>query len=268
MRRLFTLALLLPLLSVSAQDSALFPRFSITAGTSPGSFETNARIDPDDASGEGTLISFERDLGLEDERTLQRFGVQWRPFARHELAARYFSAPRSGLEQINRDIVFRDEVYPVNALVTTRFDLESWSATYTYWARRGTRDGLGISLGVANLALDAAVTAERPGESVTVTQTAETEVPVALVGLQGRVAFTDRFLGEATVSMLPRVTIEDYTGDALTADARLEFRPVRWLGIGAGYHYFRLDIDVEAAALRGALDMTIRGPEGYVRLAF
>jgi hypothetical protein len=251
-----------------AQDSLLFPRFSITAGTSAGDFETNARIDPDDQSTEGTLISFERDLGLEDAKTLARFGLQWRPFARHELAASHFAASREGFEEIDREIVFRDEVYPVQALVTTEFDLDYWSATYTYWARRGPRDGFGISLGLATLAFDASVIAERPEESVTITQEANTDVPVALAGVQGRVAFLEKLHGEASVSTLPRVTIEDYTGSALTGTARLEYRPLRWLGVGAAYNYFRLDVDVEAADLRGSLEMVIQGPEAYVRLAF
>jgi hypothetical protein len=254
--------------SLAAQDAAVFPRFSVTAATGPAAFDTNARIDPDDAAGEGTLVNFEDDLGLEDSITLQRLGVQFRPFARHELAGSYFSAERSGFEEIDRDITFRDEVYRVNARVTTQFDLEYLSATYTYWARRSERDGLGITLGVATLSMDAAVTAEQPGQTVSATQSAETDVPVALGGIQGRVAFTPRLLGEASVSTLPSVTIEDYTGHALTANARLEYRPVRWLGIGAAYHYFRLDVDVAQAELGGSLDMTIRGPEAFVRLAF
>jgi hypothetical protein len=267
MRTLFAL-ILLTATSLSAQESGLFPRFSITGSTAPSDFDTNIRVDPDDASGEGTLVSFENDLGLEDSRTLQRFSLQWRPFARHELAATYFSAPRSGAEQINRNIVFRDETYPVNAFVTTRFDLEYASATYTYWARRSERDGFGISLGVAGISMNAGVTAERPGETVTVTQTAETEVPVALAGVQGRVAFTRTIFAEANVATLPRVTIGDYTGTALTGGARIEYRPLRWLGVGAAYNYFRLDVDVAAVDLGGSLDMTIRGPEAFVRLGF
>jgi hypothetical protein len=101
-----------------------------------------------------------------------------------------------------------------------------------------------------------------------VTERAETEVPVALAGLQGRIAFTDRVHAEASAAMLPRVTIEDFTGDALTVGARIEYRPARWLGIGAAYHYFRLDVDVAQPDLRGSLDMTIRGPEAFVRVAF
>ncbi|HEY0156025.1 MAG TPA: hypothetical protein VGF28_01895, partial [Thermoanaerobaculia bacterium] len=179
--RLLLATILLATSPLAAQD--LFPRFSLTGGTSPSSFDTNVRIDPDAGESEGTLVSFEDDLGLESSRTIQRFGLQWRPFARHELAGSYFSAPRSGQEQINRQIVFRDETYPVNALVTTEFDLTYASATYTYWARRGDRDGFGITLGVAGLSLDAGIRAEQPGQTVTVTQTAETEVPVALAGV-------------------------------------------------------------------------------------
>jgi hypothetical protein len=253
---------------LAAQDSILFPRFSLIGGSSASSFDTNARIDPETSAEEGTLVSFENDLGLEDAATLQRFSIQWRPFARHELAGTFFSAPRNGQEQIDREIVFRNETYRAQALVTTQWDLDYASVTYTYWMRRSDRDGLGLTLGAATLALDASVTAERNDESLTVTQEANTDVPVALIGLQGRVAFGAHFLGEASVATLPRVTIEDYTGTALTGIARLEYRPVRWLGVGVAYNYFRLDVDVEQLDLRGALDMTIRGPEGYLRLAF
>jgi hypothetical protein len=58
-------------------------------------------------------------------------------------------------------------------------------------------------------------------------------------------------------------------GDALTGNARLEYRPLRWLGIGAAYHYFRLNVDVaQTGELHGSLDMAIQGPEAFLRLAF
>lgn len=252
-------------LPLFAQD--LFPRFSITGGASAASFDTNVRFDPDN-TGTGTTVNFERDLGLEESRTLQRFGVQWRPFARHELAATYFSAPRNGFEQIDREIVFRDEVYPVRALVTTGLDLEYLSATYTYWARRTDRNGIGITVGAAALSFNASIVAETEDQTVTLSESAETEVPVALAGLQGRIALTPRVHAEGSVSMLPSVTIEGYTGDALTANARIEYRPLRWLGIGAAYSYFNLNVDVAQETLNGSLDMKVRGPEGYLRLAF
>lgn len=258
--------LLLLALPLAAQD--LFPRFSVTGATAAANFDTNARIDPEVGEEEGTLVNFEDDLGLEESRTLQRFGVQWRPFRRHELAATMFSAPREGFAVISRDITFRNEVYRVNAVVTSELDFDYWDVTYTYWARRGESDGLGLSLGVANLEMNTSVTAVTPGGGGTATQTAETEVPVALVGAQGRFAFTRSLHGMASVSALPDVTIEQYTGRVLSGSARLEYRPIRWIGVGAAYQYFRLDVDVAESALTGSLDMTIQGPEAYLRLAF
>jgi len=159
---IFRLALCLLVASAAmAQESPLFPRISATAGRYGGHFTTDVRLDPD-ATGEGTRIGFERDLGLTSSERLQRFALEWQPLARHELAGSYFSSSRSGFQQIDRNFVFRNQTYPVNALVTTGFDLKYWSATYTYWARRSARDGFGITLGAAGLKLDANVIAQRP----------------------------------------------------------------------------------------------------------
>ena len=203
---------------------------------------------------------FERDLGLASSGSLQRFALEWHPLARHELAGSYFASSRSGFQQIQRDFTFRNSVYPVDALVTTGFDLKYWSATYTYWARRGARDGFGITLGAAGLSLDASVIAQRADLTVTANQSAKTDVPVALAGVQGRVALSDRLLADAAVSTLPRVTISGYTGRALTGGARLEYRALRWLGVGAAYNYFRLDVDVARPDLRAAIHWSAAVP--------
>jgi len=118
------------------------------------------------------------------------------------------------------------------------------------------------------LSMKASVAAEEAGVSASVAQQAKSEVPVALAGLQGRWSVTSRLYAEASAATLPRVTIGDYSGNALTAAARLEYRAARWLGVGAAYHYFRLAVDVAQPSLRGALDMTIRGPEAYLRFGW
>src|ERR1044071_10381868 len=228
---MYRLALCLLVASVAAaQESPLFPRVSATAGRYGAHFPTAVRLDPD-ATGEGTRIGFERDLGLEPDESLQRFALEWQPAARHELAGSYFSSSRRGFQQINREFVFRNNTYPVDALVTTGFDLKYWSATYTYWARRSARDGFGITLGAAGLSLDASVIAQRADLTVTANQSARTDVPVALAGVQGRVALSDRVLAGADAAMLPRVTINGSTGRVVTGGARLEYRALRWLGV-------------------------------------
>src|ERR1041385_5387618 len=238
----FLLLLLSIPLPMLAQESPLFPRASVRGGLSSGSFRTTARIDPETAGEEGTWIEFERDLGLDDARRLRRFEAEWRPFRRHELEATYFSARRSGIAQIDRDITFRNQTYPVNAMVTTRFDLDYASLTYTFWARRSDHDGIGITLGAATLAIDASIRAESGGASATLEQKADTDLPVALAGLQSRVAITPRLHLLANAATLPHVSIGDYSGDAVTAAAQLEYRPLNRLGIGAADHYFPLNV--------------------------
>lgn len=249
-----------------AQTSPLFPRFSVIGGAYQGNFSTDVRLDEDAST--GTLINLERDLGLDEEKQLQRFAIQWRPFARHELAASTVSASRSGFERIDREITFRDTTYPVQAEVATDFDVDYWDVTYTYWARRTERDGFGIMLGAATMSIDASLIATSPAGGVTITQDASTDVPVALAGVQGRFAFTPKLLAEASVGVLPRVTIEEYSGRALNAAARIEYRVARFLGVGAAYHDFRLDGSVARDDFSGDLDLAIRGPEAFVRLTF
>src|ERR1051325_10934688 len=104
--RLLLLFLALPL-PLAAQESSLFPRFSITGGTSPASFETNARIDPETTlAAAGTEISLARPLGRAPRRGLPRFRCRCAPSRRHVPAASFFPAPRGARQQITRTITF------------------------------------------------------------------------------------------------------------------------------------------------------------------
>src|SRR5437762_3423639 len=93
--------------AATAQESPLFPRVSVTGGRYGGRFTTDVRLDPD-ATGEGTRVGFERDLGLPPSESLQRFALEWRPLERHELAGSYFSSSRRGFQQIDREFTFRN----------------------------------------------------------------------------------------------------------------------------------------------------------------
>jgi len=256
-------ALLLLSLPALAQDSPAFPRFSITAGAYNADFSTDVRVDP-----LGTDINLERDLALERSPRLNDLNVRWRPFARHELAASYLSASRDGSAVINRDFRFNGQVYPVNATATTSLDTKKWEATYTYWLQRSSRSGFGLMIGAAELSFDSSVSAQTPTVGVTVSGSANTKVPVALGGAQLRVALTNRVIAEASAAALPRVKFDVYSGRATSANARIEFRVVSNLGVGVAYNYFNIDGTVTDPSFGGRLKMTVKGGEGFVRLAF
>ncbi|HWW62147.1 MAG TPA: hypothetical protein VN181_12325 [Thermoanaerobaculia bacterium] len=262
---LFCLAFALP---AFAQDSALFPRFSVTAGAYRPDFSTDVRVNDPTITAEATEVNLERDLGLEKSQRLQRFGLQWRPLNRHELAVSYVASSRTGFEAIDREITFRDTVYPVQAQVATTWDMDRWEATYTWWMRKTPREGFGVMLGVSTIALDASLVANTPGSSLEITETASTDVPVALLGAQWRMAFSERVLAQVSAGALPRVELGDYSGQALTADARVEYRIARALGVGIAYNYFRIDGTVGRIDFDGKLAMKVSGAEAFVRLGF
>jgi hypothetical protein len=60
-------------LPVLAQGNAAFPRFRVTAGGYDPNFATDVRVEPN-----GTPISLERDLALEQKKRTNDFAVRWR----------------------------------------------------------------------------------------------------------------------------------------------------------------------------------------------
>src|SRR5437868_14828012 len=105
MRLLAFFAVTLATFPIAAQPT-LFPTFSVTATSDRARFDTEVRLDPENTAGTfGSRVGFESDLAMPRSKHLARFGLTWQPAARHEIAASYFSAPRSGVATIQREIV-------------------------------------------------------------------------------------------------------------------------------------------------------------------
>lgn len=256
---------------MAQENTVLFPRFGISGGGYLGDFGTTVRVDPHIEGLQGTKIDLEKNLGLQSTRTLSRFELQWRPFRRHELGLSYFRTERTGLRTIDRKIVFEDTTFPIRASVRSAFNIDFWEASYTYWARQGARDGLGINFGVTGLQFhgELSATNDSSGSSVTILdETVSSDVPVPVIGLEGRYQFTGSLMASARASFLPSVSIRDYRGEAYTAKGAIEYRAARNVGLGVGYNYFNLNGVAEKPNFHADLGMTVSGFEGFVHLVF
>lgn len=258
--------------SARAQDLGSFPfdRFSLIAGSFYETTDTNLRLDA--ASRAGTSISLESDLGLDDSDQLLRLGAEWRPFERHQFAAAYYKLSREGSRVIDRDIDFGGVTFPARGSVGAKADFEFLELVYTLWAVKKPRGGLGLSLGASQIGIDTTLNAQLAvpggGGMVSRERSASTDLPVPLLGAEGRYAFARRFLIAGSVRLLPKVNIENYEGKVLTYGARLEWRLARHLGLGASWDSFNIDADVDKDRFRGSLDFTVEGAQAYLRLAF
>jgi hypothetical protein len=152
----------------------------------------------------------------------------------------------------DRQIVFEDTTFPIRADVRSDFNVDFWEATYTYWWRQSARYGLGLNLGVSAMSVDAALLVRRDDNALLLSETASTELPIPVIGLDGRIAITDRIIGTGRAVVLPRVNISDYSGEAWVGQFSIEYRPFERVGLGVGYHYFNLNGTVEKTAFHAS----------------
>ena len=251
------------------ESSFLFPRFSLTGGSFFETTETKVRVDADVTGIPGDLVDFESELGLDDSEAVLRFGLDWRPLARHQFSLGYHSLSRDGTETLTRDIQFGDTLFPISADVTGSFDLEFLEFAYTLWAMRRETAGLGVSIGATAISAEAGLVVESDLGGGVLREEADTDLPVGMVGAELRLAPARRLLLAATVRALPSVQIEDVDGSALSYGARAEVQIVRNVGLGLAWNSFELDLEVEDGDdLTGTLDFTSEGGEVYLRLLF
>jgi hypothetical protein len=259
--------------SIRADEADGFPfdRFSITAGSFYETTDADLRVDAGTVN-LGTPINLSQDLGLDDSDQLLRFEIEWRPFQRSQFSASYFDLKTEGHRTLDHEIHFGDTVFPVRASLDSELEVQFAELHYTFWAVKRPRGGIGLSLGAAALSIDTSLSAQlerplTPGGSLRRDASASTDLPIPLLGAEGRYALGSHFMIAANARYLPELQIEQYSGSALSYGANLEYRFVRHLGLGVAWNSFNIDADVEKDRLRGSVDFTIEGAQLYLKVA-
>ena len=97
-------------------------RFLVWTRAFFASSDSVIRVDSQTLGLAGTLLDFEADLGIVDNKTVPIIGVQWRVAKRHVLDLAYFELNRSSNVIINEQIRWDDFVFPISANVSSFFD--------------------------------------------------------------------------------------------------------------------------------------------------
>src|SRR5262245_17024069 len=109
-----------PSLAAAANDPWSAP-FSIQIGGFESNATTQARLD---GSGGrlGTSVSFEGDLGVDENKATPTFDLTWRFSRHHAFEASYVSLHRDGTRSLRGSIDWGDNTFPINTSVTSKFD--------------------------------------------------------------------------------------------------------------------------------------------------
>ena len=233
----------------AAEGNPLAARFIVDTGWFLMSTDTRVRLDGETPGERGTEVNYDDTFGLGD---FDRFRVDalWRIANRHVLRGMYFENNRSSTRNIEREIEFGDETYPVGASVTAGSDLTVIQLLYDYaFLRRDNYElagGIGLHMLDAGLSLAATLTTQGGAVTRSAVEEASTDVPLPVLGLRGVWRLPHNFYVSAQVQYF-YVEFDPYSGSLTDLMATLVWQATDHFGIGVGYNDFgfRFDIDDE-----------------------
>jgi hypothetical protein len=222
---------------------------------------TEAQLDST-TLGAGTVIDFERALGMQESKTVPsamarvRLGERWR------IEAEFFQLNRSGERVVDRQIEWGDAVFPVNARVASSFDFYDLrvSAGYAFFRRPDKELGVGLGLHVA--AYDVGLRADAIGD-----EQEDVLAPLPVLSLYGQFALTERW---AIGSRLDRFSLkyDKYNGSLGALGIDLTYQPWRHAGIGIAYRALFIRMEAEENGRLLKFQQTFNGPLLFLNASF
>ena len=216
----------------------------------------------------GTVISFESDLGLEDQKVRPLLHFDWRFSKRHSLRLDYFTLDRTGTDTAKIQIEIGGQPpIDVDAPIRSSFDIQVYEFSYSYSIVFNPKFELaaGVGISVQDWTFGIATTEAYPGTPVAVSDEYATLLPTLDLDLV--YAITDRWLVEFDLGWLA-VAFDKYDGQERTegsiwnSNLKLRYTVSQNAGIFLGYSLYDVDIRIEkdTEGTIGVLDYSYKGP--------
>jgi hypothetical protein len=245
--------------------SPITDHFYIRAAFYAPKYNTNFRVDPANAppGTTGTPVNAENDLGLPRREHQGVVDFMFRLRDRNKVQVGYFETNRSGSQVLANDVVFGNETFPAGQLAQTTFDLQQFNITYTYSFIRNSRFEVGSGLAAYFLQID--VIGQVPAQNLRQEVTAATPFPALPLDLTW--CLSRRWAATAQAAYL-KVNTHNLGGWYLDSRADIQYRWVTNFVVGAGYASIRTDLTHRNGSFPGVVNMTISGPQVFVRFSF
>lgn len=212
---------------------------------------------------EGTLLTAEEDLGLDDKGDQARIEFDIRMAERSHMRIDYFKLNRYQEAALPRDIEFGNFSFDEGDVFRTKLDWRILSLTYSYSLLKFERFEAGVGLGLH--VIEAHASGERPG-------TLERE-RADEVGIFPTLAVNAAFRLSKRFSVVLRgqtfsAEVDEFSGKLSDMHADIQFRAHKNLAIGVGYTQLQTHLEVTDSDLPLLFDMDASGPELFFRASF
>jgi hypothetical protein len=244
------------------RTSPIADRFALRGTFFAASLNTDLHLDTS-AGVAGTLVNAERDLGLKNRLNQGRMELIFRVRERHRLRVDYFGSERDGDRSLDREILFAGHTFMTGDLVQSALQYSMLGFTYTYSVLRTERFELGAGFGVHLLQADAR------GTDVTRAQHAESSGVGAAPtpALDATWAISQRFAWTVRAQFL-RASVNGITGSLGDYHTDLQYRWRPNFELGVGYEEIRAKLSVDRRAGPSGFDLSVKGPEAFLRVSF
>jgi hypothetical protein len=247
-----------------AQSPAGASTFFLRLGANFSTIDTRIRADGTNGL-TGTQISFERDLGFDDNKTLPTVDLAWRFAQRHRLELNYLELSRSNSAKIDRSFNWQGQVYPINTTVNADFSSRVTALTYLYSIVKTPDTELSAGLGVHGIRLSASIAAE--GTSLASSGSVSGLAPLPVVALRGATRIAGNVSAEVRYQWFG-IKSGDYDGNLHVVNAAVAWYPWPRVGFEAGYNYNHYSLGVDKSNWNGEARYEFKGPSLSVVAAF
>lgn len=244
-------------------------RFHVGAGAFFVGHDTFALLRPSGTEIPG--INVERDTEIPADTSDFRLEGYLRLGRRHRLVLRYTQMNRDAVSRLKGEIQWDDEIFPVDAQVATQWDTRIVNFQYRFALFKNERVDVGISAGLFAIKVTSGIALS--ADIADVEGDVSKQAPLPMLGLGLEWEFARGFLLRARGQYLAisiQETVDGSWAEALAAVEWYPFESLRQLGIGAGYNYADIDVQLEFGELPRRdfeYEYRFRGPVLYAVLS-
>jgi len=269
-------SLLIPAAAVGAQEvTDTYTRWNGVrdkVGFQVGAFFVNhstfARLQPRGLP-EIPGVDLESDISMPNNTTDFRLDGYLRLGKRHRIRAGWWQMNRNVVNQLRASINWEGEVYEVGATIAAKWNTQVVKADYRYSIFKGERYDIGAALGFFIMDVDAGLGFAADAADV-VTDTKRT-APLPMIGLDIEYEIAPRWVVKGFGQYFG-ISIDDtIDGSWWEARAAVEWIPLKNFGLGAGYNFARVDLDIqlsEGLVSQFQYNYKINGPHLYAVASF
>ena len=266
-------AMLAALASAPAAVAEDFNLITAKGGASLGTFlnsnDLKIRVDGE-AGNLGTTIDWSNTFGAGEKSRFRLDGV-WRFTPKHHLRVMVTDYSTSQTETLERDIEWGDDFIKAGSKATGKVGFSIAEVAYEYAFKHKENMELALTAGIHYTSFEAKLTADLD-TSVGDLQgelggKASVDAPLPVFGARGMWRLGGDFYLDAMVQWFA-LSIDQYSGGLVNYRAAAIWQPKQWVGIGVGYDYFNVDVDVKKSNFKGMMDWTYKGPQVFFNAGF